>query len=146
MSASFHDFLTGQPTLAAAQDAVNSGLYTAPAGFTNEQVLTNIGAGYALTYLFGLIGLIIIIRVLPKILHIDLPAEAAKMQGDRSITAPLKQPALPWSVLHPLAHAASFLPPPPLCRTGSYPRVAQHSWSLVSSSAVLPVGHYRGAN
>ena len=73
--------MTTTPTLAAAQDAVNSGLFKAPAGLTNEQVLTNIGAGYALTYLFGLIGLIIIIRVLPKILHIDLPTEAAKLQS-----------------------------------------------------------------
>ena len=68
--------LTTTPTLAAAQDAVRSGLVATPAGVTSEQVLTNIGAGYALTYLFGLIGLILIIRLLPKLLGIDLPAEA----------------------------------------------------------------------
>jgi putative transport protein len=68
--------LTTTPTLAAAQDAVRSGLVTAPEGFTSEEVLTNIGAGYALTYLFGLIGLILVIRLLPRILGIDLPAEA----------------------------------------------------------------------
>ena len=73
--------MTTTPTLAAAQDAVRSGLVEIPVGFTDEQVLTNIGAAYALTYLFGLIGLIIIIRLLPKVLNIDLPAEAAKMQG-----------------------------------------------------------------
>lgn len=71
--------MTTTPTLAAAQDAVRSGLVDIPAGFTSEQVLTNIGAGYALTYLFGLIGLILIIRLLPRILNIDLPAEAAKL-------------------------------------------------------------------
>jgi putative transport protein len=75
--------LTTTPTLAAAQDAVRSGLVTAPEGFTNEEVLTNIGAGYALTYLFGLIGLILVIRLLPRILGIDLPAEAAKLRGGR---------------------------------------------------------------
>jgi putative transport protein len=81
--------MTTTPTLAAAQDAVNSGLFTAPAGVTNEQVLTNIGAAYALTYLFGLIGLILIIRLLPKLLHIDLPAEAAKlMTGDNPEAGP----------------------------------------------------------
>jgi putative transport protein len=73
--------LTTTPTLAAAQDAVRSGLVTAPDGFTNEQILTNIGAGYALTYLFGLIGLILIIRLLPRVLGIDLPAEAAKLSS-----------------------------------------------------------------
>ncbi len=74
--------MTTTPTLAAAQDAVHSGLFIAPAGITNDQVLTNIGAAYALTYLFGLIGLIIIIRLLPKVLKIDLPAEAAKLISD----------------------------------------------------------------
>ncbi len=71
--------MTTTPTLAAAQDAVRSGLVDVPAGFTSEQILTNIGAAYALTYLFGLIGLILIIRLMPKMLGIDLPAEAAKL-------------------------------------------------------------------
>ena len=73
--------LTTTPTLAAAQDAVRSGLVSVPQGLTREELLTNIGAGYALTYLFGLIGLILIIRLLPRVLGIDLPAEAAKLTG-----------------------------------------------------------------
>jgi putative transport protein len=73
--------MTTTPTLAAAQDAVTSGLVEAPPGFTREDILTNIGAAYALTYLFGLIGLILVIRLLPKVLGLDLPAEAAKLQG-----------------------------------------------------------------
>jgi putative transport protein len=74
--------MTTTPTLAAAQEAVRSGLANIPEGFTSEQVLSNIGAGYALTYLFGLVGLILIIRLLPKFLDIDLPAEAVKLEGD----------------------------------------------------------------
>ena len=74
--------MTTTPTLAAAQDAVRSGLIDIPAGYSSEQILINIGAGYALTYLFGLIGLIVLIRVLPSILNIDLPAEANKLGGD----------------------------------------------------------------
>lgn len=76
--------LTTTPTLAAAQEAVHSGLAKLPEGFTAEQVLSNIGAGYAITYLFGLVGLILIIRLLPKILRLDLPAEAAKLVGNDS--------------------------------------------------------------
>ena len=71
--------MTTTPTLASAQDAVRSGLAEFPAGVTPEQVLANIGAGYALTYLFGLVGLILVIRLLPRLLSIDLPAEAAKV-------------------------------------------------------------------
>jgi putative transport protein len=48
---------------------------------TTTPTLADIGAGYALTYLFGLIGLILIIRLLPRVLGIDLPAEAAKLTG-----------------------------------------------------------------
>lgn len=74
--------LTTTPTLAAAQEAVHSGLAKIPEGFSADQVLSNIGAGYAITYLFGLVGLILIIRLLPQFLKIDLPAEAAKLEGD----------------------------------------------------------------
>lgn len=84
--------MTTTPTLAAAQDAVHSGLFTAPAGFTDDQVLTNIGAAYALTYLFGLIGLIIIIRLMPKLLRIDLPAEAARITESIEVEHPVSRP------------------------------------------------------
>jgi putative transport protein len=73
--------MTTTPTLAAAQDAVRSGLVDLPPGFTADDVLTNIGAGYALTYLIGLVGLILTIRLLPRLLKIDLPAEAAKLMA-----------------------------------------------------------------
>jgi len=79
--------MTTTPTLAAAQDAVRSGLAELPADLTAEEVLTNIGAGYALTYLFGLVGLILSIRVLPKVLKIDLAAEAAKLESEAGWSA-----------------------------------------------------------
>lgn len=81
--------LTTTPTLAAAQDAVTSGLVAIPEGTTSEQILTNIGAGYALTYLFGMVGVILIIRLLPKVLRIDLPAAA------RALETELEQPQGP---------------------------------------------------
>lgn len=78
--------MTMTPTLAAAQEAVNSGLANIPDKYSMDEVLTNIGAGYALTYLFGLVGLTLIIRLLPRVLNIDLPAEAAKLVGnDQSV-------------------------------------------------------------
>lgn len=73
------------PTLAAVQEVIKSGLATIPDGVTSEQILTNIGAGYALTYLFGWVGLILVIRLMLKIIGIDLPAEAAKLEGDDAI-------------------------------------------------------------
>jgi putative transport protein len=73
--------MTTTPTLAAAQDAVRSGLYSVPADTTADAVLSNIGAGYAVTYLFGLVGLILIVRLLPRLLRIDLPSAAASLEA-----------------------------------------------------------------
>ncbi|MEE8107468.1 MAG: transporter [Planctomycetota bacterium] len=75
--------LTSSPTLAAAQDAVRGGKVPIPEGYDADQLLTNISTGYAITYIFGLIGLILIIRFLPRILGIDLAAEAAKLEAGR---------------------------------------------------------------
>jgi putative transport protein len=75
--------MTTTPTLAAAQDAVTSGVAAIPDGYSAGEVVANIGAAYALTYLFGLIGLILVIRLLPRLLGIDLPAEAARMDGGK---------------------------------------------------------------
>ena len=48
-----------------------------PDGFTAQQVLTNISTAYAITYIFGLVGLILIIRFLPRLTGVDLAGEAA---------------------------------------------------------------------
>lgn len=75
--------LTTTPTLAAAQDAIQSGLAPVPEGWSASQVVTNIGTAYAITYLFGVIGLILLIRLLPLVTRTDLAAEAARLDtGD----------------------------------------------------------------
>jgi len=80
--------MTTTPTLAAAQDALRSGLVALPEGMTAEEAVKNVTTAYAITYLFGLIGLILIIRIAPKLLGIDLPAEAAKIAGGEAPPAP----------------------------------------------------------
>ena len=77
--------LTSTPTLAGAQDALSSGLAKLPEGMDAATASTNIGVGYAITYLFGTIGLIMMIRFLPKILRIDLPAESQKLAEERGL-------------------------------------------------------------
>ena len=76
--------LTSSPTLAAAQEAVRAGQVPIPEGLTPDRVMTNVTTAYAITYIFGLVGLIFIIRFLPRVLRIDLPAEAAKLEADRA--------------------------------------------------------------
>jgi putative transport protein len=75
--------LTSSPTLAAAQEAVRSGDVPLPDGVAAEQVMTNVTTAYAITYIFGLVGLILIIRFLPRLTGVDLAAEAALLASKR---------------------------------------------------------------
>ena len=68
--------LTSSPTLAAAQDAVHASTVTLAEGWSEDQIIDNIAMGYAVTYIFGLVGLISMIKFLPKLLKIDLVKEA----------------------------------------------------------------------
>jgi putative transport protein len=67
--------LTSTPTLVAAQDAVNAGLKTT-AGLTRTVVINNIASSYAITYIFGLAGLVAFIAIMPKLFRIDVAGEA----------------------------------------------------------------------
>jgi len=75
--------LTSTPTLAGAQDAIDKGLANLPAGVTAVEAVERVSIGYAITYLFGTIGLILFIRLFPVALGIDLPAEARKLARER---------------------------------------------------------------
>ncbi len=81
--------LTSSPTLAAAQDAVQGGSVAVPEGFTKEQLVKNMSMGYAVTYIFGLVGLIMVIQYLPKLLGINLPEEARRFSEEGKDTVPL---------------------------------------------------------
>lgn len=73
--------LTSTPTLAGAQDALNSGLANLPEGMTVKQATENVSVGYAITYLFGTVGLIVLIRYFPMLMRVDLPKEARKLSS-----------------------------------------------------------------
>jgi len=74
--------LTSSPTLAAAQDAVESGSVVIQEGWSKEQLIENISMGYAVTYIFGLVGLIMVVQYLPKFLGVDLAEEARKFTSE----------------------------------------------------------------
>ncbi|UCE76190.1 MAG: transporter [Gammaproteobacteria bacterium] len=76
--------LTSTPTLAGAQDAIQSGLALIPEGMDEQKVMENVGVGYALTYLIGTVVMILMVRYLPRLLGLDLEAMArtyAKHKG-----------------------------------------------------------------
>jgi len=74
--------LTSSPTLAAAQEALRSGQVKPPPGISADEMIGNVATGYAITYIFGLAGLIAIIKLLPQVLGIDLEKEAKALEAD----------------------------------------------------------------
>jgi len=72
--------LTSSPTLAAAQEAIRTGHIKPPGGLTADAMIGNVATGYAITYIFGLAGLIAIIKLLPQLLGINLEKEAKALE------------------------------------------------------------------
>ncbi len=72
--------LTSSPTLAAAQEAIRTGQVAPPEGMSADAMIGNVATGYAITYIFGLAGLITIVKLLPQVLGIDLKGEAKALE------------------------------------------------------------------
>ena len=69
--------LTSTPTLVGAQDAVaqQMGQLT---GAERDAIISRISVGYAMTYVIGLVGLLLIIRHVPPLLGIDIRDSARR--------------------------------------------------------------------
>ena len=70
--------LTSTPTLVGAQSAVETGVAMIPTGQSASLLLEQISVGYALTYVFGMVGLILAVKLIPSFLHIDLASQAGR--------------------------------------------------------------------
>jgi putative transport protein len=100
--------LTSSPTLAAAQEGLRNGNVPLPPGITVDQAIDNVVTGYAITYIFGLSGLIVIVKVLPRLLGIDLAAAAREVAGsgtDRTDTTDSIIVFRAWRVTDPAVAA-----------------------------------------
>ncbi|WP_087106893.1 aspartate:alanine antiporter [Parendozoicomonas haliclonae] len=75
--------LTSTPALVGAQEALRNLFAGDSAQLSTMQ--DNLGVGYALTYLFGLIGLMVVVRYLPSIARVDLVDEAKTIARERGI-------------------------------------------------------------
>ncbi|MEO1091924.1 MAG: TrkA C-terminal domain-containing protein [Pseudomonadota bacterium] len=84
--------LTSTPTLVGAENAVTAGLFTPPQDMVAGDVLQMIGVGYAITYLFGTIGLLLLVKLLPVVLRLDLPAAASALAHERGMDAGTHRP------------------------------------------------------
>lgn len=77
--------LTSTPTLAAAQDAVRGGMATLPPDASPEAVVRDVSVSYAITYIYGLLGLTLLIRLIPVVFRIDLHEQATTFARERRI-------------------------------------------------------------
>ncbi len=82
--------LTSTPTLAAASDALQHGIAHLPESLSLEQASENITVAYALTYGFGMAGLIIFVRIIPRIFRFNLQSEACKAAKEMRLVTPGK--------------------------------------------------------
>lgn len=67
MSGIFSGALTSTPAFSAAKDAVDAGLDSI------------VSTGYGIAYLFGVIGVVLFVQLIPKIVRADVAAERAKI-------------------------------------------------------------------
>ncbi|WP_108651464.1 aspartate:alanine antiporter [Dongshaea marina] len=77
--------LTSTPALVAAQDALQNGMLHATGHSDMQAILSDMSIGYALTYLIGLVGLMVMIRYKPTLLGIDLEHESRKVARERGL-------------------------------------------------------------
>jgi putative transport protein len=70
--------------LGVGQSALASGAYKPPAGMTVEQVGANMAAAYAISYVLSTVGIILLIRYLPRIFGRDAMADAKLAEADFS--------------------------------------------------------------
>lgn len=77
--------LTESAAIGAAEGAVASGAAPIPDGMTPEQLSANATVGYSLTYIFGSIGIILTVRLLPRLFGADAAAAAQAYENEHNL-------------------------------------------------------------
>ena len=77
--------LTSTPVLVAAKDALNSGLSQLTPNEQIANVIDDMSVGYAMAYLIGLVSLIVLAKLLPKLLHQNLQDSAQQIARERGL-------------------------------------------------------------
>ncbi len=75
--------MTSTPTLVGAQNALDAGIAVLGPGLTAEDLRQHISVGYAITYVLGTIGLILIVKFVPGLLRIDLVDASRQYARDK---------------------------------------------------------------
>ena len=92
--------MTDTAVIGAATGAVESGTYVPPEGVTPADVIGNVAAAYAINYLFSLVGIILLVRYLPRVFGLD--ARAAARAAEESYGGTETMPRVGMDVSHAL--------------------------------------------
>ncbi|OHV08734.1 aspartate:alanine exchanger family transporter [Kushneria phosphatilytica] len=85
--------------LGVGQNALATGAYTPPAGMTIEEVGANMAAAYAISYVLSSVGIILLIRYLPRIFGRNAKADAAQAEKEYSGGASHPVPGAPGALV-----------------------------------------------
>lgn len=90
--------------LGVGQGALSSGAYTPPAGMSVEEVGANMAAAYAISYVLSTVGIILLIRYLPRIFGHDAKADAKLAEEAYSGGATHPVPGAPGAFVMGFSH------------------------------------------
>ncbi len=83
--------LAGSQTMSAAigsaEEAINAGVVTLPAGMTKEQASSMIALSYGITYIWGTVGIILITKYLPTWWGVDARAAARQYEVEHGVAS-----------------------------------------------------------
>lgn len=74
--------MTMSAAIGSAEEAVRQGAFPLPTGKTFEEVSGMIALAYGLTYIWGTVGIILIVKYLPRWWHVDAKAAAKKYEEE----------------------------------------------------------------
>ncbi|UJF19989.1 aspartate:alanine antiporter [Vibrio sp. SS-MA-C1-2] len=83
--------LTATPVLVGAKDALNSGLLNSAGQQQLASIINDLSVGYAMAYLVGLVSLIMMARLLPKLQKESLEDSAQQIARERGLDASSKR-------------------------------------------------------
>ncbi|MGF1714279.1 aspartate:alanine antiporter [Photobacterium chitinilyticum] len=77
--------LTATPVLVGAKDALNSGLSGIPDSEMIQHMVDSLSVGYAMSYLVGLVSLIVLAKLMPKLQKQNLAESSQQIARERGI-------------------------------------------------------------
>lgn len=84
--------------LGVGQSAIDSGVFQPPSGMSATEVSANMAAGYAISYIFSSVGIILLIRYLPRMFGHDPVADAKQAETEFSGGATHPVPGAPGAL------------------------------------------------